>query len=156
MISLAATASYLPERWMTAAEVAERSGIPEPVIVEKFGLRGKHIAADDEHVSDLSVSAAQTLLDETGFDAEQIDVVMYYGSMWKDYAVWQAAPWIAHRIGATNAYAVEYDNVSCGTPVALRMAKDMLVAEDDLRNVLLVGACRESYLLDYDNVRSRF
>ena len=81
---------------------------------------------------------------------------MYFGSMWKDYAVWQAAPWIAHRIGAVNAYAVEYDNVSCGTPVALRMARDMLVAEPELQNVLLVGACRESYLLDYGNERSRF
>jgi 3-oxoacyl-[acyl-carrier-protein] synthase-3 len=76
--------------------------------------------------------------------------------MWKDYAVWQAAPWIAHRIGATNAYAVEYDNVSCGTPVALRVARDMLLAEDDLRTILVVAACRESYLLDYTNARSRF
>ena len=81
---------------------------------------------------------------------------MYYGSMWKDYAVWQAAPWIAHRIGASNAYAVEYDNVSCGTPVALRMARDMLLAEDELRTMLIVAACRESYLLDYGNERSRF
>src|SRR5690242_315921 len=155
-VSLAATAAYLPERWMTAAEVAERSGIPEPVIVDKFGLRGKHIAADDEHVSDLSVQAAEALLDESGFDPDDLDVVMYYGSMWKDYAVWQAAPWIAHRIGATKAYAVEYDNVSCGTPVALRVARDMLIAEDDLRTILVVAACRESYLLDYTNERSRF
>jgi 3-oxoacyl-[acyl-carrier-protein] synthase III len=155
-VSLAATASYLPERWMSAAEVAEQSGIPEPVIVDKFGLRGKHIAADDEHVSDLSVRAAETLLHESGVDPESIDVVMYYGSMWKDYAVWQAAPWIAHRIGANNAYAVEYDNVSCGTPVALRIARDMLRAEDELQRILVVAACRESYLLDYGNERSRF
>jgi 3-oxoacyl-[acyl-carrier-protein] synthase-3 len=155
-VSLTATASYLPERWMTAAEVAERSGIPETVIVDKFGLRGKHIAAEDEHVSDLSVRAAQTLLDEGGVDPESIDVVMYYGSMWKDYAVWQAAPWIAHRVGARNAYCVEYDNVSCGTPVALRVARDMLRAEDELRRILVVAACRESYLLDYTNARSRF
>jgi 3-oxoacyl-[acyl-carrier-protein] synthase III len=155
-VSLAATAAYLPERWMTAAEVADRSGIPEPVIVEKFGLRGKHIAAEDEHVSDLSVSAATALLDEAEVDPESIDVVMYYGSMWKDYAVWQAAPWIAHRIGATRAYAVEYDNVSCGTPVALRIARDMLRAEDELDTILVVAACRESYLLDYGNERSRF
>jgi 3-oxoacyl-[acyl-carrier-protein] synthase-3 len=141
---------------MTAAEVAERSGIPEQVIVEKFGLRGKHIAAEDEHVSDLSVQAAETLLAETGVDPETIDVVMYYGSMWKDYAVWQAAPWIAHRIGASRAYAVEYDNVSAGTPVALRIARDMLRAEDELRMILVVAACRESYLLDYGNERSRF
>ena len=67
-VSLAATAAYLPEHWMTAAEVSERSGIPEQVIVEKFGLRGKHIAAADEHVSDLSVRAAEALLEETGVD----------------------------------------------------------------------------------------
>jgi 3-oxoacyl-[acyl-carrier-protein] synthase-3 len=155
-VSLAATASYLPDRWMTAAEVGERSGIPEQVIVEKFGLRGKHIAAEDEHVSDLSVRAAEALLVETATDPAEIDVVMYYGSMWKDYAVWQAAPWIAHRIGASRAYAVEYDNVSCGTPVALRIARDMLIAEEDLRTVLVVAACRESYLLVYTNDRSRF
>ena len=111
-VSLRATASYLPERWMTAAEVAERSGIPEDVIVEKFGLRGKHIAAADEHVSDLSVRAADALLQESDVDPASIDVVMYFGSMWKDYAVWQAAPWIAHRLGCVNAFAIEFDNVS--------------------------------------------
>jgi len=155
-VSLAATASYLPERWMTAAEVADRSGIPETVIVEKFGLRGKHIAAANEHVSDLSVRAAEALLEESGVDPAEIDVVMYFGSMWKDYTIWQVAPWIAHRIGAVNAYAVEYDNVSCGAPVALRLARDMLRGEEDLRTVLVVAACRESYLLDYENQRSRF
>jgi 3-oxoacyl-[acyl-carrier-protein] synthase-3 len=156
MIGLAGTASYLPERWLTAAELALAAGLPEAVIVDKFGLRGKHIAGQEEHVSDLSVRAAQTLLDEIGVDPASIDVVMYFGSMWKDYSVWQAAPHIAHRLGCERAYAVEYDNVSCGTPVALRMAKDMLVAEDELRTILLVAACRESYLLDYGNVRSRF
>jgi 3-oxoacyl-[acyl-carrier-protein] synthase-3 len=155
-ISLAATAAYLPQRWMPAAEIAVASGIPEAVLVEKFGLRGKHIAAEDEHVSDLSVKAAEALLAEQDVDPESIDVVMYFGSMWKDYAVWQAAPWIAHRLGCVNAYAVEYDNVSCGTPVALRIARDMLVAEPELQNVLVVAACRESYLLDYGNERSRF
>jgi 3-oxoacyl-[acyl-carrier-protein] synthase-3 len=155
-VALAATAAYLPSRWMTAAEIGAASGIPEDVIVDKFGLRGKHVAAEDEHVSDLSVSAVQALVDEHGIDPADVDVVMYFGSMWKDYAVWQAAPWIAHRIGCANAYAVEYDNVSCGTPAALRMAKDMLVAEPELRTLLLVGACRESYLLDYTNERSRF
>ena len=155
-VSLAATAGYLPDRWMTAAEVGERSGIPENVVIEKFGLRGKHIAAEDEHVSDLSVRAAESLFDESGTVPGEVDVVMYFGSTWKDYAVWQAAPWIAHRLGCDNAYAVEYDNVSCGTPVALRVARDMLLAEDELRTVLVVAACRESYLLDYANERSRF
>jgi 3-oxoacyl-[acyl-carrier-protein] synthase-3 len=155
-VGIAATAAYLPERWMSAAEIGAASGIPERVLVDKFGLRGKHIAAADEHVSDLSVAAAQRLLDEHGVDPESIDVVMYYGSMWKDYAVWQAAPWIAHRLGCTNAFAVEFDNVSHGSPIALRLARDLLRAEPELSRVLVVAACRESYLLDYGNERSRF
>jgi 3-oxoacyl-[acyl-carrier-protein] synthase-3 len=155
-VGLAATASYLPERWLTAAEVAERSGIPEQVVVEKFGLRGKHVAAPEEHVSDLSVTAASRLLAETAVDPAEIDVVLYYGSTWKDYPVWQVAPHIAHRLGCSNAFAVEYDNVSHGTPIAVRVARDLLRAEPELRNVLLVAACRESYLLDYGNERSRF
>jgi len=141
---------------MTAAEIGERSGIPEDVLVEKFGLRGKHIAAPDEHVSDLSVRAAERLLAEADIDAKELDVVLYYGSMYKDYPIWQAAPHIAHRLGATNAFAVEYDNVSHGTSIALRIARDLLRAEDELKNVLIVAACRESYLLDYTNKRSRF
>ena len=155
-VGLAATAAYLPERWMSAAEVAAASGIPEPVIVEKFGLRGKHIAASDEHVSDLAVQAAQRLLAENSLDPDSIDVVLYFGSTWKDYAVWQAAPWIAHRLGCARAYAIEYDNVSMGTPVALRAARALLVAEPEWQTALVVAACRESYLLDYTNDRSRF
>src|SRR5918912_4252345 len=155
-VGLAATASYLPERWLTAAEVGERAGIPEEVIVEKFGLRGKHVAGIDEHVSDLSVKAAERLLEETGTDPASIDVVMYYGSMWRDYAVWQVAPHIAYRLGAHNPFAVQYDNVSHGTPIALRVARDLLRAEEELSTVLVVAACRESYLLDYANQRSRF
>ena len=155
-VGLAATAAYLPERWMTADEVADASGIPADVIREKFGLRGKHVAAADEHVSDLAVAAAERLLVEHAVDPESIDVLVYYGSTWKDYAVWQVAPWIAHRLGCSRAYAIEYDNVSMGTPVALRAARALLVAEPEWRTALLVAASRESYLLDYGNERSRF
>jgi len=132
-VGLHATASYLPERRCTAAEVSELAGIPDHVVIDKFGLREKRIAGPDEHASDLSVRAAERLLVEAGIDPEEIDVVMYYGSTWKDWAVWQAAPWIAHRLGCRNAFAVEYDNVSHGTSIALRMARDILRAEPELR-----------------------
>lgn len=141
---------------MTAAEIASVSGVPEEVLVDRFGLRGKHIADEDEHVSDMSVIAAQGLLDEHDIDPASLDAVIYFGSTWKDYAVWQAAPHIAHRLGAVNAFALELDYVSCGSPVAVRVARDLVRAEPDLHRVLAVAAGRESYLLDYENERSRF
>ena len=155
-VGIAATATYLPERWMAAAEVAAASGIPEDVVVDRFGLRGKHIAAPDEHVTDLAVPAAEAAIRDAGLEPGDVDVVVYFGSSWKEYPVWQAAPRIAHRLGCDNAWALELDYVSCGAPVALRVCRDLLVAEPELRTVLAVGACRESYLLDYANERSRF
>ena len=155
-VGIAGTAAYLPERWMTAAEIGAASGIPENVLVERFGLRGKHIAAADEHVTDLSVAAGERALAEAGLDPRDVDVVVYFGSTWKEWPVWQAAPWISHRLGCERAWALELDYVSCGAPVALRVCRDLLVAEPELRSVLAVGACRESYLLDYSNERSRF
>ena len=40
--------------------------------------------------------------------------------------------------------------------MALRLARTFLLAKPELRNVLLVAGCRESYLIDYGNERSRF
>ena len=141
---------------MTAAEIGAASGIPEWVIAEKFGLRGKHVAAEDEHVSDMAVTAAERLLDEQGVDPASLGAVVYFGSTWKDRAVWHAAPHVAHRIGADEAFALELDYVSCGSPVAMRVCRDMLVAEPEIGSVLAVGACRESFLVDYGNERARF
>jgi 3-oxoacyl-[acyl-carrier-protein] synthase-3 len=155
-VTLSATAAYLPARWMSATDIAAASGIAAPVVVERFGLKGKHIAAPDEHVSDMSVQAASSLLAETGVDPASLDVVCYFGSGYKEYPVWQASPHIAHRLGADRAFALELDYVSCGGPVAVRVCRDMMLAEPGLRRVLLVGACRESYLIDYTNQRSRF
>ena len=126
------------------------------MILEKFGLRGKHIAAADEHVSDMSVEAASRLLDEHDSTRPRSTSSSTTARSGRTIPVWQASPWIAHRLGCVNAYALEYANVSCGTPVALRLARNFLLAEPELRNVLLVAACRESYLLDYGNERSRF
>lgn len=155
-VRLSATAGYLPERVVTAAEIAAQSGIPEQVIVDRFGLTARHLAAEDEHVSDMAAAAGQRLLAETATDPASIDVVVYFGSQWKEYPVWQAAPHIAHRLGCTGAFALELDYVSCGSPVALRVVRDMMLAEPDIGRVLMVAASRESRLIDPTNRRTRF
>lgn len=155
-VGITAIAHHLPERWMPASELAELSGIPERVLIDKFGLRGKHIAAVDEHVSDLAVAAGRALFEDHVIDPASVDAVVYFGSTWKDHPVWHAAPHIAHRLGCTRAFALELDYVSCGAPVALRVCRDLLRAEDDIETVLAVAACRESGLLDYRNERARF
>lgn len=155
-VGIAGVASYLPEARVSAAELGEASGIPEKVFIERFGLTGKHIAADGEHVTDLARQAAARLLTLTGTDPGEIDAVVYFGSTWKNYPVWQAAPRIAHELGCDRAFALELDYTSCGSPVALRVAKALTVSDPRVRRLLLVGASCESRLVDYANQRARF
>ena len=76
---------------------------------------------------------------------------MYYGSMWKDYAVWQAAPWIAHRLGATTRVRGRVrQRLVRHAGRAARRARHARSPRRSCRRVLVVAACRESYLLDYD------
>ncbi len=147
---------WMPQRWMPASDIAAASGIPEEVIVERFGLDGKHVAGPDDHVSTMGAAAARQALERSGVAAAALDLVVYFGSMWKDYDVWSAAPKIQHLLGAGRAWALELSYVSCGTPVALKVVGDMMRADPALRTAVVVGACRESHLLDYTNHRSRF
>ena len=142
---------YMPEQWMTAGEISRASGIPEDVIRERFGLEGKHIAGPDDHVSTMGATAARRALEASGVDADDVDVVAYFGSKWTDYLVWPVASKIQDLIGARDAWALEMANVSCGTPVALRTLAGLMLGDEEVQTVLMVGACRESYLLDYTN-----
>jgi len=152
-VGIADLSTYTPERFMPASELAAVTEIPERVIIEKFGLVGKHIAAEDEHVSDMCIAAAQPIIGRT--DPNEIDAVVYFGSHWKDYAVWQAAPKIQHALGI-EGFSMELINVSAGAPVALKAVADMMRCDERLRSVLLVGASKESHLIDYANAHSRF
>jgi 3-oxoacyl-[acyl-carrier-protein] synthase III len=153
---IAGVASFLPAGRVSAADLAAASGIPENVFIERFGLTGKHIAADGQHVTDLAREAATRLLAKLHVDPGDIDAVVYFGSTWKNYPVWQAAPRIAHELGCHRAFALELDYTSCGAPVALRVAKALVVSDPRVRRVLLVGASCESRLVNYANERARF
>ncbi|MBA2175905.1 3-oxoacyl-ACP synthase [Halobacillus locisalis] len=154
MIGIERTSICVPEQVVTAGELAEKTGIPERVIIEKFGLREKRIASEDVHASDLAMAAGKEIL--SGVDPDTIDVVIYFGSPFKDYQVWTASSKIQYELGIPNAYAFEMMNVSSCFPLAVKVAKDMLKSDEEIRNILLVGGCKESMIVDYDNPRSRF
>lgn len=146
--------TYFPEATESAAMLAQKTGIPEQIIIEKFGLYEKHIADDNTHATDLAIEAARPILERV--DPLSIDVVIYFGSPHKDYYVWSGVAKIQHELGTKNAYAFEMMNVSSCFPIALKVAKDMLISDLSIDNILLVGGSKESQIVDYENPRSRF
>ena len=155
-VGLTGYGRYVPEGVLTGAEVAERSGIPEEVVVEKMGMRRKHVCPpESDHCTDMALKAADDALVDAGVDPVDLDLVLYHGSEYKDYIVWSAAADIADRLGAENAYATESYTLCAGCPVAVRQARAQLLVEA-VDTALLVTASREEDLLDYENERSSF
>ncbi|MFP4590204.1 MAG: 3-oxoacyl-ACP synthase [Halobacteriales archaeon] len=148
--------TYTPPGRITGPEIAERSGIPEAVVVEKMGVVEKPVCPpDDDHISDMCVAAATDALGMAGLEPTDIDLVLYHGSEYKDYVVWSVAAEVAHRLGATNAYATESHTLCASTPIAVRGTRALL-RSDDVDRALHVTASREEDLIDYTNQDSSF
>ena len=155
-VALTGYGRYLPDEKLTGAEIAEKSGIPEKVVVEKMGLREKRVCPPDEdHVSDMCVAAGEEALVDAGIDASDLDLVLYHGSEFKDFVVWSVAADVAERLGAENAYATENYSLCAGAPIVLRQTRAMLVA-GSVERALLVAGSREEDLIDYTNGDSSF
>ena len=153
-IGIAGLGYYVPPGFHDSTHIAAQTGIPEPVIREKFGIRRKGRAAPEERVSEMAVKAALEAIGDS--DPGEIDMVIYHGSEYKDHIVWPMASHIQHRVGARRAFAFGLMALCASATVSLKVARDMMMADPDLKQVLLVAATKEGDLIDYQNPRSRF
>lgn len=146
---------YYPEKIETSKDIAVLSGIPEEVIRLKFGIESKHKASPDETVSDMCVKAAINCL-EGIISPEEIDLIIYHGSEYRDYYLYNCSAHIQHKLGAVNSKTFEVHNLCSSGALSLQIAKSLLITQSELKNVLLVVGTRESDLIDYKNSRARF
>ena len=155
-VGIAAVGSYVPENVMTAAAIAARSGIPEEVIRTKFGITRKSVPGPDDHTNAMALWAAQDALAGSGIEPGEIDLVLCTTEEWKEYPLWTAGIKLAHDLGAHDAWAIDVQ-MRCGTTMAaLKMARAMMLSDDDLDTVLVAGGYRNVDFVDYTNERSRF
>jgi 3-oxoacyl-[acyl-carrier-protein] synthase III len=155
-IGLMAFATYLPEQVQDAAYIAEQSGIPGEVVREKLGIRAKRRAAYEDQTSAMAVRAARLALARADVQPEELDLILYSGSMHKDFYVWSAANRIQYLLGAANAYAFELAALCTTNVLALKVARDMMIADTRLRTILICGGHRTADLIDYRDQSARF
>ncbi|MFC3476589.1 3-oxoacyl-ACP synthase [Halobacterium litoreum] len=147
---------YTPDETVTGEEIAAESGIPEAVVVEKMGIERKHVCPPDaDHATDMCVEAAEDALADADVAPEELDLVLYHGSEFKDYVVWSAAANVAERLGADAAYATESYTLCAGAPLAIRQTRAQLQT-GDVDTALLVSASREEDLVDYGDEDASF
>ncbi len=155
-IGIVSWGTYFPSQIETAADVAAATGIPEEVVTKKMGLVQKHIAGPEDHCASMGAKAATQALARAGVSPDQVNLIIYHGSEYKEHFVWSAATRIQELIGAENAGAFEIYALCASAPIAFKTARGMMLEDDTLQYVLLVAASRENDLVHYDNERARF
>jgi 3-oxoacyl-[acyl-carrier-protein] synthase-3 len=153
-VGIVSVGMYLPEPVLTAADIAEQSGLPEWVIREKLGINQKRMGGPDDHPNRMAIWAAQDCLSKCDIPPEEIDVVLCTTEEWKEYIQWTAGIDLAYEIGATRAWGIDLHMRCCTTISALKIAKDMMLADPNINTVLVGGGYRTGDLVNFKNHRT--
>lgn len=152
-VGIVGTGIYLPNGRMSAKEIAEKTnGLwSETAVIEKLGIKHKVIPglSATDGTQEMGALAALDALKNTGVDPLDIDVILSVSEEWKEYPLTTSALYIQDRIGATNAWGIDVQNRCCTTVSALKMAKDMLIADEDIHVIMVVGGYRNGDFIDY-------
>ena len=155
-VGILSTGVYIPDNYMDSEEIADNTGIPEDVIREKFGITKKPIPGEEDHTCAMGIKASNTAIEKAGIDPEEIDLVIWAGAEHKEYPMWTASIKLQHEIGAYNAWAFDIA-LRCGTMImAMKVAKDMLLNNDEMDTVLIGSGYRNGDLIDFDNPKVSF
>jgi 3-oxoacyl-[acyl-carrier-protein] synthase-3 len=139
--------SYLPEQVVTNAELAKKIDTSDDWIVQRTGIRERHIAAPGEFTSHLGLKAAQAALANAGVDAQSIDLIVLATST-PDNTFPASAVEIQHGLGISHGVAFDLQAVCSGFIFALATADNFLKSGSHKR-ALVIGAETFSRILDW-------
>lgn len=141
------TGGYLPDHRVTNAELVERVDTSDDWIVERTGIRARHLAAATQNTCDLAEMAARRALETAGISPAELDLIIL-GTTTPDMIYPSTACLLQARLGNHGATAFDVQAVCSGFIYALSIA-DKFIKTGDARHALVVGADIYSRILDW-------
>ena len=141
--------SYLPERILTNAELATRIDTSDEWIVQRTGIRERHVAAEGEFTSHLAIKAARAALHHARLDAQSIDLIVLATST-PDNTFPATAVAVQEGLGINHGAAFDLQAVCSGFVFALATADNFLRA-GTYKRALVIGAETFSRILDWND-----
>lgn len=149
-------AAYIPRAYHTADYIAAHSETPAEVIRTKLGWYQKNVPGPGDGTVAMGLKAARKAFYLSGLNPSNIDLVIWSGEEVKEYRNWPVGPKIQKELGLKKAWSFDIQQ-RCGTTmVALKLARDMIRADDRINNILIVSGYRNSDLIHYPNPRVRW
>jgi 3-oxoacyl-[acyl-carrier-protein] synthase III len=139
--------SYLPANAVSNADLAKKVDTSDEWIVQRTGIRKRHIAAEGEMTSHLGIKAARAALADAGREAAEIDLVLLATST-PDQTFPASAVTIQAELGIQHGAAFDLQAVCSGFVYAMTTADGLLKA-GTFKRALVIGAETFSRILDW-------
>ncbi|HMF23197.1 MAG TPA: beta-ketoacyl-ACP synthase III [Pseudolabrys sp.] len=141
--------SYLPTRIISNDELARSVATTDEWIVQRTGIRERHVAAPGELTSDLALHAARAALANARIEAKSIDLIVLATST-PDQTFPATAVSVQAGLGITHGAAFDLQAVCSGFIYALQVT-DALLRGGSYRRALVIGAETFSRILDWND-----
>ncbi len=143
------TGSALPENRVSNAELAARVDTSDEWIVERTGIKFRHIAGPHETTATLATDAARRALDSAGMTAADIDLIIV-ATATPDQTFPASATIVQHALGCNGGVAFDVAAVCSGFLYAFSVAESMIRA-GSAKNALVIGSETFSRILDWED-----
>ena len=141
--------AYLPDNVVGNDELAKCVDTSDAWILERTGIRRRHIARDGEVTSDLALKAGEAALKAAGVSANEIDLIVC-ATTTPDETFPATATRVQARLGMTRGAAFDVQAVCSGFIYGLSVA-DNFIRVGQSRTVLVIGAETMSRLMDWND-----
>lgn len=141
--------SYLPERVLSNAELAEQIDTSHEWIVQRTGIHQRHVAAEGELTSDLALAASRNALKAADVGAEEIDLILV-ATATPDDTFPATATKVQAGLGVLQGAAFDVHAVCAGFVYAMAVA-DNFIKSGQCDTALVIGAETFTRILDWQD-----
>ena len=146
-VEIKSLATYVPPRLLTNADLEKTIDTTDEWIMQRTGIRQRHIVDPGVATSDLAAEAAKEAIKRAGLKPEDIDLIIV-GTVTPDMLFPSTACLVQHKIGATKAWGFDL-SAACSAFTYSLTVGSQLVAAGGVKNALVIGADVMSSIIDY-------
>jgi len=148
------TGRYVPEKVLTNDDLSRMLGEDISGFVEEVvGIKERHICSDDESTADIALRASEAALEAARLDAGELDLIILATDT-PEYISPATSSVIQHRLKARRAANFDVNCACAGFVTALDTASKFIQADEQYRNILVIGAYAMSKYLDWSDKRT--
>jgi 3-oxoacyl-[acyl-carrier-protein] synthase-3 len=144
---ITALGTYVPPRVLSNADLEKMVDTTNEWILERVGIRERHIADKGVAASDLAVAAVKNLLESHQFDLQEVDLILV-GTVTPDMMYPSTACLVQHKLGIENTWGFDVSAGCSGFIYALNTGVKF-VESGQYKKVLVIGADVNSSMTDY-------